>query len=113
VTTVRSQNDLKPTISTFLNLSKLSPFVVNVYFAVSCSTPQEHTTSSRGSHGAGLFRREERRLSFPRREGSSRDASVRNRQKENTFGRFSFRGPAAWRLDGGTGEKRSMAIRPL
>jgi hypothetical protein len=29
VTTVRSQNDLKPTISTFLSLSKMSPFVVS------------------------------------------------------------------------------------
>jgi hypothetical protein len=27
VTTVRSQNDLKPTISTFRSLSKVSPFV--------------------------------------------------------------------------------------
>ena len=29
VTTVRSQNDLKPTISTFRSLSKMSPFCLN------------------------------------------------------------------------------------
>jgi hypothetical protein len=29
VTTVRSQNDLKPRISTFRSLSKMSPFVVS------------------------------------------------------------------------------------
>ena len=33
VTTVRSQKDLKPTISTFRSLSKVSPFVVNFHFA--------------------------------------------------------------------------------
>jgi hypothetical protein len=33
-TTVRSQNDLKPTISTFRSLSKVSPFVVNFHFAM-------------------------------------------------------------------------------
>src|SRR5215475_2387913 len=35
--------------------------------------------------------REERRLSFPRDEESSRNASARNRQKAQTFGRFSVR----------------------
>ena len=34
VTTVRSQKDLKPTISTLRSLSKVSPFVVNFYFAM-------------------------------------------------------------------------------
>jgi hypothetical protein len=33
-TTVRSQNDLKPTISTFRSLSKVSPLVVNFHFAM-------------------------------------------------------------------------------
>jgi hypothetical protein len=33
VTTVLSQNDLKPTISTLRSLSKVSPFVVNFHFA--------------------------------------------------------------------------------
>jgi hypothetical protein len=31
---VRSQNDLKPTISTFRSLSKVSPFVVIIHFAM-------------------------------------------------------------------------------
>jgi hypothetical protein len=34
VTTVRSQNDLKPTISTFRSLSNLSPLVVDFRFAM-------------------------------------------------------------------------------
>ena len=33
VTTVRSQKDLNPTISTLRSLSKVSPFVVFLYFA--------------------------------------------------------------------------------
>src|SRR5208283_521340 len=39
VTTVRSQKDLKPTISTFRSLNKVSPFVVNFHFAAYL-TPQ-------------------------------------------------------------------------
>ncbi len=34
VTVVRSQNDLKPMISTFRSLSKVSPFVVAFHFAM-------------------------------------------------------------------------------
>jgi hypothetical protein len=37
-TTVRSQNDLKPTISTFRSLSKGSHFVVSFHFAMHHST---------------------------------------------------------------------------
>ena len=36
VTTVRSQNDLKPTISTLRSLSKVSPYVVAYCFATPC-----------------------------------------------------------------------------
>src|SRR5208283_2318101 len=102
VTTVRSQKDLKPTISTFRSLSKVSPFVVNFHFAA-YHYPQTrrvthcHRTAARSCKTATVLPREERRLSFPRGEGFSSDASVCNRQKANTFGRFSFRGPAAWR----------------
>src|SRR5882724_5240107 len=42
VTTVRSQNDLKPTISTFRNLSKMSPFVPHCTANLSLS--QRHAT---------------------------------------------------------------------
>jgi hypothetical protein len=43
------------------------------------------------SKKAGVFAREKRRLTFPRREVDPRDASARNRQKAHTFGRFSVR----------------------
>ena len=36
VTTVRSQNDLKPTISTFRSLSKVSPFFSHLAFSLAC-----------------------------------------------------------------------------
>ena len=96
VTTVRSQKDLNPTISTFRSLSKVSPFVVNFHFAA-YDHPQTrratccHRTAVRSCKTATVLPREERRLSFPRGEGSSSDAPVRNRQKANTFGRFSIR----------------------
>jgi len=51
--------------------------------------PNAHTISA-DKINQGLWR-EERRLSFPREEESSRNVSVRNRQKANTFGRFSVR----------------------
>jgi hypothetical protein len=40
VTTVRSQNDLNPTISTFRNLSKMSPFVPHCTANLSLSRRQ-------------------------------------------------------------------------
>ena len=94
VTTVRSQNDLKPTISTFRSLSKVSPFVVYFHFAM---LHHANSSISANSEGARVIPREERRLSFPRGEVLRRDVSARNRQKPHTFGRFSVRGPAAWR----------------
>src|SRR5207237_1937184 len=36
VTTVRSQNDLKPTLSTFRSLSKVSPFFSHLAFSLAC-----------------------------------------------------------------------------
>src|SRR5271167_2642913 len=48
VTTVRSQKDLKPTISTLRSLSKLSPFVVNFYFASGFPTGSHTITNELG-----------------------------------------------------------------
>jgi hypothetical protein len=64
VTTVRSQKDLKPTISTLRSLSKVSPFVVNFYFAMITV----HTSpSSWNTDRAGIFRA--KRDDFPFLEG--------------------------------------------
>ncbi len=92
VTTVRSQKDLKPKISTLRSLSKVSPFVVYFYFASGRHT-SSHGIVNQQSRGI-CARRETTNLSS--REVDPRDASVRNRQKAQTFGRFSVRA-SAWR----------------
>src|ERR1700741_1663603 len=56
VTTVRSQNDLKPTISTLRSLSKVSPFVVNFRFATHYRT--YYAWSRQGKGRADTTRRE-------------------------------------------------------
>src|SRR6266436_2926994 len=49
VTTVRSQNDLKPTISTFRSFSKISPLVV--YYSTAASTKLENKSiTAKASH---------------------------------------------------------------
>src|SRR5258708_39978532 len=48
--------------------------------------------------------REERRRFVPRGEGLWFNRSTVHRSPVKTFGRFSVRGPAAWRKDGGTGK---------
>src|SRR5882762_10271415 len=49
VTTVRSQNDLKPTISTFRSFSKISPLVVN--YSTAASTKLENKSiTAKASH---------------------------------------------------------------
>ncbi len=54
--------------------------------------------------------REERRRFVPRGKGLWFDRSTVQRSPVKTFGRFSVRGPAAWRKDGGT-EKNSNTMR--
>src|SRR5271157_65664 len=54
VTTVRSQKDLKPTISTFRSLSKVSPFVVNFHFAAYFYPQTRRATHSQANRGALL-----------------------------------------------------------
>jgi len=51
--------------------------------------------------------REERRRFVPRGEGLCGDRSTLHRSPVKTFGRFSVRGPAAWRKDGGTGKNNN------
>ncbi len=51
-----------------------------------------------------VIEREERRRCIPRGEGLWSDRSTLHASPVKTFGRFSVRGPAAWRKDGGTGE---------
>src|SRR5262249_51731833 len=63
VTTVRSQNDLKPVISTLRSLSKLSPLV-----------SQNNRAVHDGRQGGQTHQREERRLSVARWRVSSREA---------------------------------------
>src|SRR5438067_4218402 len=62
------------------------------------------TTATLLTQGAAAIEREERRRCIPRGEGLSSDRSTFLRSPVKTFGRFSVRGPAAWRKDGGTGE---------
>src|SRR5882757_2172965 len=105
VTTVRSQNDLKPTISTFRSFSKMSPLVVN--YSTAASTKFENNIDnceSQPSAAARARTREERRRFVPRGEGLWFNRSTVHRSPVKTFGRFSVRGPAAWRKDGGTGK---------
>ena len=46
---------------------------------------------------SGAMEREERRRCIPRGEGLSSDKSTLHGSPAKTFGRFSVRGPAAWR----------------
>src|SRR6267378_4942087 len=111
VTTVRSQNDLKPTISTFRSFSKMSPFGRQLLRGC-----QHEARIQLDNHeiqpfpAAGAKLREERRLFVPRGEGLWSDRSTLLGSSVKTFGRFSVRGPAAWRKDGGTG-KNSNTMR--
>src|SRR6266478_3447287 len=67
VTTVRSQNDLKPTISTFRSFSKMSPFARQVLCACKHETRMQlDNCKSQSFPTAGAKSREER-LSFVRR----------------------------------------------
>src|SRR6267143_685110 len=107
VTTVRSQNDLKPRISTFRSFSKMSPFGRQLRHGCQYETRlTPENRASQPSHKAGAETREERRRFVPRGEGLWSDRSTHSRSPAKTFGRFSVRGPAAWRKDGGT-EKNS------
>src|SRR5207245_1164345 len=67
-------------------------------------------TVTLSTQGAVAIEREERRRCIPRGEGLSSDKSTFLRLPVKTFGRFSVRGPAAWRKDGGT-EKNSNTMR--
>src|SRR5271165_162248 len=60
--------------------------------------------------GADGKTRVKRRRIVPRGEGLSSDKSTGLRSLRQTCGRFSVRGPAAWRVDGGTEKKITMSI---
>src|SRR5258707_3043751 len=111
VTTVRSQNDLTPTISTFRSFSKMSPFGRQLLRG--CQHEARTQLDNREIQpfpAAGAKPREERRLFVPRGEGLWSDRSTLLGSSVKTLGRFSVRGPAAWRKDGGTG-KNSNTMR--
>src|SRR2546430_13225407 len=55
------------------------------------------TTVTLSTQGAVAIEREERRRCIPRGEGLSSDRPTFLRSPVKTFGRFSVRGPAAWR----------------
>src|SRR5258708_26516590 len=111
VTTVRSQNDLKPTISTFRSFSKMSPFGRQLLHGCQLETriPLKNCDSQPFGR-AGAKTREKRRRFVPRGEGLWSHRSTLLGSPAKTFGRFSVRGPAAWRKDGGTG-KNSNTMR--
>ena len=90
VTTVRSQNDLKPTISTFRSLSKVSS--LGPYLRLKL---QRLTANSKAVLRLRFEKRDERRVLVPGEEGWCSDKNV---------GWFSMRALAAWRwrVDGGT-----------
>src|SRR5271170_3718465 len=60
--------------------------------------------------GAEVKTRVRRRRIDPRGEGLSSDKSTGLRPLRQTCGRFSVRGPAAWRVDGGTEKKITTSI---
>src|SRR5258707_5700345 len=111
VTTVRSQNDLKATISHFRSFSKMSPFDRQLLCGCQHETriPLDNCKSQPLSRAAARTR-EGRRRFVPRGEGLWSDRSTLHGSPVKTFGRFSVRGPAAWRKDGGTG-KNSNTMR--
>src|SRR6266852_2417789 len=111
VTTVRSQNDLKPTISTFRSFSKMSPFGRRLLHGCHHKTRiQPDNREIQPFPTAGVKTREERRRFVPRGEGLWSDRPTHLGLPAKTFGRFSVRGLAAWRKDGGT-EKNSNTMR--
>src|SRR6267378_2424323 len=111
VTTVRSQNDLKPTISTFRSFSKMSPFGRQLLRGCRHETRiQPDNREIQPFPTAGVKTREERRRFVPRGEGLWSDRPTHLGLPAKTFGRFSVRGLAAWRKDGGT-EKNTNTMR--
>src|SRR5712664_113965 len=114
VTTVRSQNDLKPTISTFRSLSKMSPFGRQSLRARKQKKARLVNCNGQPVPRVGAKAREGRRRFVPRGEGLSSNRSIPKTlgSPADTFGRFSVRGPAAWRKDGGTGKNSNTARKP-
>ena len=113
VTTVRSQNDLNPVISTFRSLSKVSPLVphrtlisdwhATTTRATILSRPLVGgATPLRNKHHGPLVQRETKLYlqgrSYRRRQ-SDRDAVAR----QNVW-QVLDQSPAAWRVNGGTGK---------
>ena len=68
------------------------------------------TASIQCKTGTEAKTRVKRRRIVPRGEGLSSDKSTGLRSLRQTCGRFSVRGPAAWRVDGGTEKKITMSI---
>src|SRR6266851_1322576 len=114
VTTVRSQNDLKPTISTFRSLSKMSPFGRQSLRARKQKKARLVNCNGQPVPRVGAEAREGRRRFVPRGEGLSSNRSIPRTlgSPADTFGRFSVRGPAAWRKDGGTGKNSNTMSKP-
>src|SRR6266481_2597186 len=114
VTTVRSQNDLKPTISTLRSLSKMSPFGRQSLRARKRKKVKLVSCNGQPVPRVGAKAREERRRFVPRGEGLSSNRSIPRTlgSPADTFGRFSVRGPAAWRKDGGTGKNSNTTRKP-
>src|SRR5260370_8945125 len=77
VTTVRSQNDLKPTISTFRSFSKMSPFSRQLLRGCQHETRIVRAKcESQPFPTAGAITREERRRFVPRGGGLSSQQST-------------------------------------
>src|SRR6266478_4287056 len=119
VTTVRSQNDLNPVISTFRSLSKVSPLVphrtlisdwhATTTRATILSRPLVGgATPLRNKHHGPLVQRETKLYlqgrSYRRRQ-SDRDAVAR----QNVW-QVLDQSPAAWRVNGGTGKNTSTKL---
>src|SRR5712692_7944514 len=112
VTTVRSQNDLKPRISTFRSFSKMSPFGRQLLHGCRHETRIPlNNSESQPFPTARAKTREKRRRFVPRGEGLWSHRSALLGSPAKTFGRFSVRGPAAWRKDGGTGKNTNTMRR--
>jgi len=84
-----------------------------VNFSAAASMKLEyHSITAKASHSVGLGQEHAKRddVSFLEGEGLWSDRSTLVGSPVKTFGRFSVRGPAAWRKDGGTG-KNSNTMR--
>src|SRR5260370_7119114 len=96
VTTVRSQNDLKPTISTFRSFSKMSPFGRQLLRGC-----QHEARIQLDNHeiqqfpAAGAKPRDERQLFVPPGEGLWSDSSTLLVSSVTTFGSISVTVPPA------------------